>query len=102
MIAKLTAENLRKFAAAQAAQQEAAGGAKKASSFGSGGFARSATLNTADRQKADEAITPHGVPRNWQVSVRKQLRKGLSGKDLDDPEAPGSAEKRGWWRMSCF
>jgi len=81
MIAKLTAENLRKFAAAQAAQQEAAGGAKKASSFGSGGFARSATLNTADRQKADEAITPHGVPRNWQVSVRKQLREGLSGKD---------------------
>lgn len=81
MIAKLTAENLRKFAAAQAAQQEATGGAKKASSFGSGGFARSATLKTADRQKADEAITPHGVPRNWQVSVRKQLRKGLSGKD---------------------
>lgn len=81
MIAKLTAENLRKFAAAQAAQQEAVGGAKKASSFGSGGFARSATLKTADSKKADEAITPHGVPRNWQVSVRKQLRKGLSGKD---------------------
>eukprot|EP00913_Durusdinium_trenchii_P029823 g27947.t1 len=68
MIMKLTAENLRKFAAAQAAQQEAAGGAKKvASSFGSAGFARSATLNTADRQKAEEAILPHGVPKNWQA-----------------------------------
>lgn len=63
MIAKLTAENLRKFAAAQAAQkEEAAGGAKKASSFGSMGFARSAT-NTVDRAKAEEAA-PHGVPRN--------------------------------------
>ncbi|CAK8986741.1 WD_REPEATS_REGION domain-containing protein [Durusdinium trenchii] len=82
MIMKLTAENLRKFAAAQAAQQEAAGGAKKvASSFGSAGFARSATLNTADRQKAEEAILPHGVPKNWQVSVRKHLKKALTGKD---------------------
>ncbi|CAJ1379487.1 unnamed protein product [Effrenium voratum] len=81
-IAKLTAENLRKFAAAQAAQEAAAGGAKKvASSFGSGAFMRSATMNTADRQKAEEAITPHCVPKNWQVNVRKQLRKGLSGKD---------------------
>jgi len=38
-------------------------------------------MNTADRQKAEEAITPHCVPKNWQVNVRKQLRKGLSGKD---------------------
>mmetsp|Transcript_52123 Transcript_52123/g.93863 ORF Transcript_52123/g.93863 Transcript_52123/m.93863 type:complete len:115 (+) Transcript_52123:3-347(+) len=79
MISKLTAENLRKFAAAQAAEKEAAGGAKKASSFGSMAFARSAT-NSADKNKAEE-VTPHGVPKNWQVNVRKQLKKGLSGKD---------------------
>mmetsp|Transcript_89884 Transcript_89884/g.159928 ORF Transcript_89884/g.159928 Transcript_89884/m.159928 type:complete len:794 (+) Transcript_89884:65-2446(+) len=78
LIAKLTSENLRKFAQAQQAEKVAQGLAKAGSSFGSGAF-KSATQTVDD--KKEEVITPHGVPKNWQVSVKTQLKKGLAAKE---------------------
>jgi len=79
MIAKLTQENLRKFAQAQQAEKVAQGIAKAASSFGSGGF-KSATIQTQAAGK-EEVLAPHGVPKNWQVSVKSQMKKALAGKE---------------------
>eukprot|EP00930_Biecheleria_cincta_P040167 TRINITY_DN27546_c0_g2_i1.p1 TRINITY_DN27546_c0_g2~~TRINITY_DN27546_c0_g2_i1.p1 ORF type:complete len:804 (-),score=151.48 TRINITY_DN27546_c0_g2_i1:67-2478(-) len=88
LIAKLTTENLRRFAAGQqsakeAAQPSATGAKKMASSLGgSGAFGKSATLNTAAREEQEnmQSKTPHVVPKNWQVALKKQLRSGLAGK----------------------
>jgi len=79
LIAKLTQENLRKFAQAQQAEKAAQGIAKAASSFGSGGF-KSATIQTQSAGK-EEVLAPHGVPKNWQVSVKSQMKKALAGKE---------------------
>lgn len=79
-VVMLTTENLRKFAAAQQAAKEATQQPVASSLGGTGAFGKATTIRTAARQEDVDVKVPHAVPKNWQVSLKKQLRSGLAGK----------------------
>ncbi|CAE8649939.1 unnamed protein product, partial [Polarella glacialis] len=86
MIAKLTADNLRKYDAAQKVQAQMDGTATKkagpgvSSSIGSAAFGKSSD-NTAARLAKLQGILPHAVPKNWQVAIKKDLKEEVAGKE---------------------